>query len=78
MKAGCGQVELAGRSVAVPFVGATAASLVLAEALRMRQEGSRCGSLRLQLSAPQHGAARPVAGGYTGDNEPNIAYQRSL
>ena len=30
----CGRTELAGKSVAVPFVGATAATLVLAEAIR--------------------------------------------
>ena len=35
----CGLTELAGRSVGVPFVGAAASSLVIAETLRMVNGG---------------------------------------
>jgi hypothetical protein len=35
----CGRSELAGKSVAVPFVGAAAATLVVAEAIRLLHGG---------------------------------------
>jgi hypothetical protein len=48
----CGRTELAGKSVAVPFVGVTAATLVLAEALRMLHDGPAYSDIKLSLSEP--------------------------
>jgi hypothetical protein len=48
----CGRYELAGKSVAVPFVGATAASLVVAEAIRLLHNGPAYTGIKLALSAP--------------------------
>ena len=47
----CGRYELAGKSVAVPFVGATAASLVVAEIIRLFHNGPRCTDIKLALSS---------------------------
>jgi hypothetical protein len=52
----CGKVELAGKSVAVPFVGTVAATLVVAEALRLFHEGPAYADLKLRLGTPN---ARP-------------------
>lgn len=46
----CGRFELAGKSVAVPFVGAAAATLVLAEALRLLHGGPAFTDIKLALS----------------------------
>jgi hypothetical protein len=46
----CGRAELAGKSVAVPFVGATAATLVLAEVLRLLHEGPVYTDIKIALS----------------------------
>ncbi len=46
----CGRVELAGKSVAVPFVGATAATLILAEAIRLLHGGAVYTDIKLVLS----------------------------
>jgi len=48
----CGRAELAGKSVAVPFVGVTAATLVVAEALRMLHDGPSHSDIKLSLSEP--------------------------
>ncbi len=48
----CGHVELAGRAVAVPFVGAIASTLALSELLRRICVGSQFDRLRIQLCAP--------------------------
>ena len=48
----CGRAELAGKSVAVPFVGTAAASFVLAEAVRLFHDGPAYTDLKLRLSAP--------------------------
>ncbi len=71
---GCGQVALAERSVAVPFVGAVASSLVLAETLRMLHDGERYASVSLQLSDPSRVSARLVEGGYRGKELPRIGH----
>jgi hypothetical protein len=47
----CGRCELAGKSVAVPFVGATAATLVLAETIRFLHDGPAYTDVKLALSA---------------------------
>ncbi len=47
----CGRVELAGKSVAVPFVGTTAASLVVAEAIRLLHDGAAYTDIKLRLGS---------------------------
>jgi molybdopterin/thiamine biosynthesis adenylyltransferase len=46
----CGRTEHAGKSVAVPFVGVTAATLAVAEALRMLHDGPAYSDIKLSLS----------------------------
>jgi len=48
----CGRAELARKSVAVPFVGVTAATLVVGEALRMLHDGPAYSDIKLSLSEP--------------------------
>jgi hypothetical protein len=45
----CGRFELAGKSVAVPFVGAAAASFVVAEVLRLAHGGPGFTDIKLSL-----------------------------
>lgn len=45
----CGRIELAGEAVAVPFVGAAAGALVVAEVLRLLHEGVRFTDLKIRL-----------------------------
>lgn len=45
----CGRVLLAGKAVAVPFVGATAGALVMAEVLRLLHAGPSYEQLKLRL-----------------------------
>jgi hypothetical protein len=68
---GCGEVEVASRAVAVPFVGAVAASLVLAESMRMQMKGIRLGSARLHLDSPDSRLVRKL-GTHTGNEQPII------
>lgn len=60
-KLGCGHLELAGRSVAVPFVGAIASSFVVAEVLRLLNGGERIEALTLSLESPHSMFVRPLA-----------------
>ena len=46
----CGRAELAGKSVAVPFVGAAAGTLVLAETIRLLHGGPAYTDIKLVLS----------------------------
>jgi len=48
----CGHVELAGRSVAVPFVGAMSAALALSELVRRVMGAARYDRIHLQLASP--------------------------
>jgi hypothetical protein len=48
----CGRFDLAGKSIAVPFVGAAAASLVVAESIRLLHDGPAYTDMRLALGAP--------------------------
>ena len=73
---GCGEFELASRSVAVPFVGTTAASLALAEATRAVMGGVRVGSAHVRISALNQGMFREVERGYSTVRAPALAYQR--
>lgn len=50
----CGVLEIAGRTVGASFVGAVAATLVLAEALRVLCQGPRYQVLDVSLRSPQH------------------------
>ena len=61
---GCGHLDLAGVSVAVPFVGAVAGSLVVSECLRGLHEGERFEEIQLRLEN-----ARPYW--VTGSNDGN-------
>lgn len=54
----CGHVELAGRAVAVPFVGAMAAALAIAELLRRIVGGPEYESIYLQLASADHAKTR--------------------
>lgn len=48
----CGRFQLAGKSIAVPFVGTAAASFVLAEAIRIFHRGSACTAVKLRMATP--------------------------
>ena len=67
----CGRVDLAGASVSVPFVGTTAASLVLAEVVRAFHGGPACTDLRLRLATPGRVEGR-VTGRYGSDVLPYV------
>jgi hypothetical protein len=56
----CGRSELAGKSVAVPFVGAAAATFVLAEAIRMLHGGPAFTDVKFALSTPGGLSARTI------------------
>lgn len=51
----CGLIELAGKSVAVPFVGMTAATLVLADVLRVLHDGGKIENFKLRLGSVADG-----------------------
>jgi hypothetical protein len=46
----CGRTELVGKSIAVPFVGVAAATLAVAEALRLLHDGPAYSDIKLSLS----------------------------
>jgi hypothetical protein len=69
----CGRYELAGKAVAVPFVGAGAASLVIAETLRLLHGGSAYSDIRLALGAPRKRVAQRI-GDYGIDDLAGIAF----
>lgn len=48
----CGRVRLAGRSIAVPFVGTAAACFALAEAIRLFHGGPAYSVVKLRMAAP--------------------------
>ncbi len=56
----CGRYEVAGKSVAVPFVGAVASTLVLAEALRVFHQGPAYQDLKLSLSGINTRFIQPI------------------
>ena len=71
----CGRIELAGESVAVPFVGTTAASFVLAEALRLFHGGPAYTDLKLRLSVP--GDLRAISPGRYSAHDAAMPFARS-
>jgi hypothetical protein len=48
----CGRFDLAGKSIAVPFVGMVAASFVVAEATRLLHQGPSYTDIKLSLGSP--------------------------
>jgi hypothetical protein len=71
----CGEIELAGASVAVPFVGAAAASFALAEAARAVNGGVRIGSGVIRLASMSSDGFRLVPSGYDAAHAPAIRAQ---
>ncbi len=59
----CGRYRLAGRSIAVPFVGTTAATLVVAEVIRLLHNGPAYTDIKVSTAAPDARAAR-TSGNY--------------
>lgn len=59
-EAECGAIDVAGRTVAVAFVGAVASAILLAEPLRMLHGGRRYEVVDLSLRSPEHVEAIPV------------------
>jgi hypothetical protein len=55
---GCGHVELAGRSIGVPFVGAVASTLAIAELIRRIAGAAQFDLIRLQLVTPHEPTTR--------------------
>jgi hypothetical protein len=75
---GCGQLELASRAVAVPFVGMTAASYALAEAARAVLGGIRVGNANVRISSLSQATFREIPDGYSPSRAPAIRYQRAV
>lgn len=73
----CGLVELAGKSVAVPFVGMTSATLVLADVLRVLHDGGKIENLKLRLGSVADGV--DVAwSAYGGDDLAAVGYTAAV
>jgi hypothetical protein len=71
----CGRFELAGKSVAVPFVGATAASLVIGEIVRLLHGGPAYTGIKLSLGSPSNRSARSP-GNYDVTDLAGLSYGR--
>lgn len=69
----CGRILLAGKAVAVPFVGATAGCLVIAEVLRMLHGGPSFGQVKLRLATPS-GAITASMGSYASADVGALSY----
>jgi hypothetical protein len=69
----CGRAALAGKSVAVPFVGVTAATLVISEALRLLHDGPAYSDIKLSLSDPTN-VSTLSAGNYRVQDSAGIAF----
>jgi len=69
----CGRAELAGKSVAVPFVGVTAATLVVAEAIRLLHDGPAYSDIKLSLSDLKSVSAT-AKGSYTVQDAAGISF----
>lgn len=72
----CGRFELAGQSVAVPFVGTTAASFVIAEAVRLFHNGPAYSNLKTRLGTPSELRATSC-GTYTAQSVAQLLYAKS-
>ena len=69
----CGRVDLAGKAVAVPFVGVFAGALVLAEMLRIAHGGAAYTDLKVRLDALGNRTIR-AAGTYGADDLVGIEF----
>lgn len=65
---GCGEIELAGTAISVPFVGAAAAAFALAEAGRAVLGGPRVGSGVVRLATPSADVLRVLQDDHGGSN----------
>lgn len=72
----CGRFNLAGQSVAVPFVGTAAASFVLAETVRLFHDGPAYPDLKLRLATPSELRATSC-GTYAAQNVAQLPYSKS-
>lgn len=68
----CGLVQLAGRTVGAPFVGALAGSLVVAELVRMANGGPSTSMLDMHLRSPDqvHAVLQPESFGFNPGSTP--------
>ena len=69
----CGRTELAGKSIAVPFVGVTAATLAIAETLRILHDGPAYSDIKLSLADPSNVSA-VRQGSYTVQDSAEIPF----
>jgi hypothetical protein len=69
----CGRFDLVGKSVAVPFVGAAAASFVVAEAVRLLHDGPAYTDIKLSLGAPHKRSAR-LRGNYSAEDANGLKF----
>jgi hypothetical protein len=69
----CGRYKLAGKSIAVPFVGAAAATLVVAETLRLLHRGPAYSGIKLAMAA-LHARAALTSGSYSGQDFVGLKY----
>jgi molybdopterin/thiamine biosynthesis adenylyltransferase len=72
----CGRFELAGKSVAVPFVGVAAGTLVVAEVLRLLHGGPAFTNIKFSLGTPNRRAAR-MNGNYSGQDTAGLNFVRA-
>ena len=72
----CGRFELAGKAVAVPFVGTAAASFVMAEALRLYHDGPAYADLKLRLATPSDLSAN-TSGSYSIEDIAELPYAQA-
>ena len=73
----CGRFELAGKAVAVPFVGTAAASFVIAEALRLYHDGPAYTDFKLRLATPSDLSAN-ASGSYSIEDIAQLPYAPAL
>jgi len=69
----CGRIDLAGKSIAVPFVGVAASALVVAESLRLLHDGPAYEQVKLSLAAPDRRACN-LAGEYSAQDAAGIPF----
>jgi hypothetical protein len=72
----CGRRDLAGKSVAVAFVGTSAASLVVAEAVRRLHDGPAYLDIKVGLGNPGKRLIRQ-SGNYTAQDAAGLAFVRA-
>lgn len=73
----CGRYDLAGKSIAVPFVGAAAATLVVAETLRLLHLGPAYTDIKLAMASLNARAAR-TSGNYSSQDFAGLKYTSAL